>query len=455
MAETVLDELITRFRFKSDRKDIQKLEKGFASIKSGLSSIAAAAATIFGTGAFLGITANKLDELGKFADTLGISVKQLQELQFAAERAGVSTGDLRSSLLNVNKVIGESSRGYGIYAQVLARYGVSIRNQNGDLMTSFQLFKELNSVFSQLGTAQQFDLAQNLGLTPNTVKLLQQTPSEFNKLLKQADKLGLATRQSTENAAKFNDALANLKQSMFGLSSAITVAVYPVLVKVINFFTVMLERLNKHTTLLKVFGIALTALSTAFVVLKLRALAAWAAVFGPITLGAAALTALILLFQDVYYYMTGQISVTGKLINKFEQWIMHFKTIRILAHDIEKVWDNIANAIVKSVTEVEHLVDKMREFIHLKRDKGEEATPKQIQHLVNTVNQPLFSPLVSQVASAPSPGVNANKTVNFSVGGITVNAPTNNANEIANAVVGHMQVQFKKSVHDFDSGVQA
>ena len=452
---TVLDEFVTKFRFKSDRNEIKNIEKNVGHLKSSILQIGAAIAGVFGSGAFLGITAAKLDELGKFADTVGISVTQLQQLQFAAERAGVSTNDLRSSLLNINRVVGQSARGYGIYGQVLARFGVSIRDNSGRLLNSFKIFQELNKVFARLSTAQQFDLAQNLGLTPNTVKLLQQTPKEFNDLLRQAQQFGLASRRSTQEAAKFEDALTNLKQSFFGLASQIGVNVFPVMTKIIDFFTKIFVKLEKNSPLLKAFGISIATLSGAFALLRIRALAGWAAVFSPLVMGATALSAIILLLQDITRAFSGQKSFIYDLVKATIHWLTQIKVVKNVVNEVHMLWQRIVNTIGHAVNKVESLIGKTKNLLHLHRSN--QATAKQIRDLMKRPNQPLFPSIVTASANAAQQITNsaANKTITVTVGGINITAPNSNAEEISKKVSGEIRNHLRKTVYDFDSGVAA
>lgn len=450
---TLLDTFITKFRFKSDRNDLKNIEKGVGRLKANILEIGATIAGVFGTGAFLGITAEKLDSLQKFSDSIGISVGQLQELQFASERSGVSINDLRSSLLNMNRVVGQTARGYGIYGQVLARFGVAIRDSNGHIMSTFQIFQELNKVFSRLSRAQQFDLAQNLGLTPNTVKLLQQSPKDFENLIRQADKFGLATRRSTERAAKFNDALTDFKQTFFALSSQVAAAVFPVLTKVLEFFSKLLSHLQKNTILLKLFGIGLTSLATIFAVLKVRALMGWAAVFSPLVVGATVLTGIILLLQDITRWFMGQKSFIHDLIDAIINWARHTKAYQAILKDIRTAWNHILQPIDLAIKKVDELIAKTKSLLHIHR--GTSPTPQQMKQLMRS-NQALFSPFVTQQLNSISPRTtDPSKSINVTVGGITVNAPNSDATDISKKVSGEIRNQLRKTIYDFDSGIAA
>lgn len=455
--KTVLDELITKFRFDVDRTGLKTVERGMESIHASILKISATAAAVFGGGALLGVTAERLDNLQKFADTIGISVVQLQQLQFAAERAGVSTGDLRSSLLNINRVIGESARGYGVYAEVLARYGVSIRNARGNLLSSFDIFRELNQVFSKLGTAQQFDLAQNLGLTPNTIKLLQQTPKEFNETMKAATRYGVATRTATERAAKFEDSLANLKQEFFGLTSQTSAVMLPAFTKLIDIFSGFISILEKNAPLIKAITTAVAILSAAFAVLKLRAIVAWAAVFGPITAASAALAGIVLILQDIEQGLKGNHSVILGLFNATMKWIGSLHSVKIIIKSIYNAWVAVMHFVDYSINKIDTLINKMHSFLsltHLRRSLSSISAP-QINAMIRSNITPASTPsivqsqMVPQIKAAMSPP--ANKTVNVNVNGININAPNSDSQDISEKISGMLRVELKKSVIDFDS----
>ena len=425
---TILDTFVTQFRFKSDRSELKNISKGFDNLKSKLITIGATAVAVFSGGKFFGNLAENLDTLGKLSASLGISVEQLQQLEFAAKRSGVSVSDLEGSLINLNKVVGQSARGYGVYGEILGRFGVSIRDANGNLLNSFQLITELNQRFQKLTTAQQFDLAQNLGITPRTVKLLQQTPEEFNELIRRSKELGLVTAKNTKQAAEFEDALEDVKTSFFVLSTDIGARVLPILTKMIDAFIGFIDTLKKYPAVVKPVLVSIGAVAAAFTAMRIAAVLAWAAAFAPLTAIIAALSGAVLIIQEIFAELRTGRGIFIDLGKSTLLWLARLKPVQTLFMFLDKVVEDIAKVLGR-------LAGFSRKGINLITSILPRETPQ--------------SPSITQNQS-PTSIVRSN---NISIGGITIAPPSGNVRDISQSIVGELQNQLKNSVQNFDSSV--
>ncbi|MEE9451371.1 MAG: hypothetical protein V3V61_01280 [Gammaproteobacteria bacterium] len=424
---TILETFITKFKFESDRKGVQEVTSSLNSIKSELIKIGASIFAIISGGAIFGRLAESVDEMGKFSDSVGISVEQLQELEFAAKRTGVPINSLRMSLLGLNKVVGESARGYGIYGQVLARFGIRIRDSNGKILDTFKLMTELNRVFSGLTTAQQFDLAQNIGLSPALVRLLKKTPKDFDALIKKSKEFGTFTAVSAEKAAKFEDALTDLRTSFFELGVGLGTTVFPILTKVSNAFTELGEIMHKDSGLIKAVSVAIGLLSAAFLLLRSRAILAWAAAFAPIVGIVAGVTALVLAIQDIWTGIEGGDSVILGFLEKSKL--------------IMAAWEGIKIAVDK-------IISGIGKVISFTGSIGKSIEGK----LFGGLRSPsvITSPFVAAGGGSPS----SDRTFNLSVGGITIHTNNGDADKIGKAVTDGLRNQLKSSVNFLDSDIR-
>jgi hypothetical protein len=423
---TVLDTFITKFRYENDKKGLEEATRGITNFKNTILKAGAIILSVISGGAFVGHIAASVDEMGKFAESIGITVEQLQALDFAAKRSGVSTNTLHASLQSLNKVLGEASRGYGNYAQVLGRFGVDIRKNNGDLLNSYELLKQLNAVFQTLTTTQQFDLAQNIGLSPDTIKMLQRTPKEFDALLAKSKALGQVTTANTKAAAKFEDSLTDMKTAFFALSAQLSNSTYPILEKLLSWMTAFIEFLQRNPGLVYSIGIAIGVLTTAFVSMRIAAIAAWAAAFAPVTAAIAVITGLVLVIQDLWVAFKGGDSVLGGFIKKSQ-------TIQKIWHEITKGFEAASRAY--------------QSFLNFsKRNFNKIAHPDSLQLSGIPFRVPISH-------AAPASAGTSNKSVAINVGGITIHVPSGNPTDIANVVDDHLKNQLKNSVVHFDSEI--
>ena len=373
-------------------------------------------------------------------------------MQFAAQRSGVPVSSLRQSLLSLNKVVGEASRGYGVYGQVLARFGVSIRGSNGHLLNTFQLLTELNQTFQHLSVPQQMDLAQNIGLNASTVQLLQQTPKDFQAVIAKAHQLGTVTAKQAKISAQFNDELTNLKQVFFVLGTELATSVFPIFVKMGQGLEKLSQFLQQNIGLIKGFSVALGIVGTSLAAVSIAARIASISLRSLIIstgIGAlvVALTAVVLVVQDIITGLRGGQSV-------ILEWAKHSKTIQIVWRGIKTVIDSVIASIHKigSFFSSGHVLKSVVKGIFHKKSNASNSSGS------NQLASSALSPLGGRLGF-PSPlqsvaSTSQNRTQNVHVGGITVNAPGADVKDINDKIVGELNQRLKTAAVDFDSGIK-
>ena len=103
MADTVIENLITKLSFEFDEDKLEEFQDGVEKAAKGLVAVVAAAtAAATAIFAFTKSMADSNDELGKFAQRVGIDVQALQELGFVAELNGGSIDSMNNSLAAVS-----------------------------------------------------------------------------------------------------------------------------------------------------------------------------------------------------------------------------------------------------------------------------------------------------------------------------------------------------------------
>jgi len=318
---TVLDTLITRFGFETDKSGLDKAEQGLTDFKGAAIKVAAAVGAILGGVYFLKVIAEAADETLKWADSNGVVIESLGELEFATQRQGGSVEGLRSSLSNINRAIGEVSRGVGRAKIAFEDYGLSIKNSNGTTKTADELLVDLNRKFVTLSKAQQFDLATKMGIDKGTIRLLQTAPDEIAKLRREASKLGVLTRQDAMAAADYMDGLTNIGQAISALKFEIGGFFFGPLA---NFFKTMADGIALIKDNIQFVNIFIGVLGVLVAWYKRAAIWAaimWIASLGPIAAvvaGVALLAAgIALLVDDFIAFFNGQDSMIGDLVKKW------------------------------------------------------------------------------------------------------------------------------------------
>jgi len=200
-----LDDVDFKKKLTDNEKSVLKFSAAVATI--GAAATAAAVAT-----------ASWQDKTGKLAQSAGVSVSAFSKMAVAAEKSNVSQEELSKTLAKI-------SSGSPEVAKKLQAIGVSFTDASGKAKTSTQVFSEVADKVAKAGsTAEQSAIAvrafgdEGAALVP----MLASGARGLDEAASAATKYGsVVSEQAAEAAAKFNDDLADTKNALKGLTSAI------------------------------------------------------------------------------------------------------------------------------------------------------------------------------------------------------------------------------------------
>lgn len=346
MADTVIENLITKLTFEYDDKAIESFSKSLdTAVKTLTGVVAASAAAAAGIFAFTKNIAETNDELGKLSQRLGIDVTDLQELGYVAELNGSSIDTMNSSMENLSRITSETSMGMGAGVEAFGRLGVSVTDVEGRVKSADDLFVELADSISGLSSqAEKLELSQKLGIDTGLLLTLDQGTDALLRQKKEAQELGFAfDKNAAKAAANFNDSLLRLRKIITGVSNIIGTKLMKQITPVIEAFTkwfkanraLIQQRLEDVLTKLisiiqgvfnisiRVFGVinniikafggwenAIKLVAAGFVILNASALIL------PIILTTIA-AAILLLIEDFQKFYQGGDSAIGNLLERF------------------------------------------------------------------------------------------------------------------------------------------
>lgn len=182
----------------------------FAGIAGGL----AANASVRG----LSSLADELDRLGKTADRLDIDPNTLSALEFAAERSGVAVERMTASIETLQKRTGEAVQGLGQARAAFERLGISVEDFIR-LDAEQQLIVLADRISGVADEEERAALAAQL-FSKQNARLLQvigQGSGAFKELIARGKEYRTVTREQTEAAAAYNDALSNMSRQLDGI----------------------------------------------------------------------------------------------------------------------------------------------------------------------------------------------------------------------------------------------
>lgn len=204
----------------------EKASKSFKAFGSSLFSIKG---IIAGVG--FGLLVNKLknitlaqaelqDETIKTARAIGIEVESLTSLRRSAELGGAGVEDLDNGIRRLSRNIFDASKGTGEAVKAFDELDIKVTDSEGNLRSVDSVINDIADSFSKLedGTLKNAQAQLLFGRSgAKLINTLNQGSEALKEQRKEAERLGITfSRESAENAEKFNDALLDLQKTFQG-----------------------------------------------------------------------------------------------------------------------------------------------------------------------------------------------------------------------------------------------
>jgi hypothetical protein len=326
-------------KLKETDRSAKKTGDSFAAMAS---RAAAFLAPLIGLSAMKGAVvdfAAGADAAGTLAETLRMNVEELQAWQGAAARTGGSAEGLAGSAKNLNAALHDMGRGVGTEAGLtLRRLGISAREADGSLKTADKTLLELTDKFQGLSRERAMRLGEKLGLDEGTILLLMQGKKGVEDLLARQKELGLYSKKQAEDAKKFNNSWADMRQAFWSVAGVVISAVLPMFTAISGGLTTAALNVRRHKDLITGFFIALS------VIMGVLAIKTGLA-FAPFLLFAAIILALAgafaVAYDDVQNFLGGHDSMIGRL-SKDYPWLADL--VLDVVDTLERLW-RIAKAV--------------------------------------------------------------------------------------------------------------
>lgn len=214
--------------------ELSEVQTSLSDLGGKISKAAIVGVAAIGT-AFVGAAAGAFklaSDAGKLADDLitmsnqtGISTDKLQELEYAARFVDVPLETMTKGLAKVTKAIGESAKAGQDYIQIADGVTVAIKDSNGQLKSSEDIFYASIDALGQMTNETERDIAAQelFGKSFQEINpLIKAGSSELVTLAEEARNVGTVLSEDTlEAAGLFDDSMEKLKGSMKGVTATI------------------------------------------------------------------------------------------------------------------------------------------------------------------------------------------------------------------------------------------
>jgi len=234
---TVIDELVTILGIDLKAGVVPMVQK-FSSMVEGIATKAAWASTALmaaaTSAAYLATNANADSaEIEKFGRLTGISTKNLQGMTFAAEQAGGSAASLKQDLMDLTKSM--SSPIPGEFNHALFMLGIRTRDAKGQLRSADQLLLDIADKFQKMNKQEQLQWASKIGLSDDTLLMLQMGRKEIAAFQKEAEDIPvIIDERQLKDARDFTLSLTLLGRVLSYIKQEISSAAGPVVKQVVR-----------------------------------------------------------------------------------------------------------------------------------------------------------------------------------------------------------------------------
>src|SRR5688572_20395099 len=324
-----LREVLAFFGVEVETKELEKADGLVGQFSDKLLDFGKIVAGAFAVDAIVGFgkeLINQADELREAAIAVGAVPQELQRLEFAAGTAGIEMGALRASLQKFNKTAAQSAGGKGA-SDTFKKLGVELKNQDGSLKTSTQLFEESGAAISKIeDPIERAGLASDLfGRSyAKLLPLFAEGEEGIKKLKAEADALGFVFDDAFLNQSdEINDNLTKLKKGLTGIAVQALAPLLPDLVEFTQAGVRVVKQLVgwvRQTKILQAVTIGLTVKGVLALVKATGALitrfGGWRAVFARLLPFILKTLAPLLLLEDILVFLAGGKSLTGNLLDR-------------------------------------------------------------------------------------------------------------------------------------------
>lgn len=342
-----LREVLASFGFQVDQKAIADADTGVKRLTSSLGSIrdvlggAALALGIREVFSFAAESATALDTLDKFGAQVGINAREVAQWDLALQDAGLGLEEARSGLRDATKNIGESIRAGGDLATTLRRdLGVQLRDSSGEFRDQNELLTDATLGLANVeNAAKRAAIAEQLfgGAAGGFIRVAEAGTDALQAQREEFDKLNPDFEQQIENAKEAAAALDAYRKSTQAARNRVAGALLPIFTRLVTVFDRVVRVVLELTEGTGAIEIALIGLAATAAVAAGAILVAFAPVLLPILAIAAAITAVILVAEDLFQLFSGGESVIASLIDE----LLGVGAAEKIVEDLRDAWDAV------------------------------------------------------------------------------------------------------------------
>lgn len=336
---------------KKVKKELTEVEKQAQKTQNAMQDLTKRALGLFG--AYLTMSnalrfainrSAEIEDISNLSDSLGVAVENVDAFGQSISSMGGDAQAARDSLSNLAQAIGEATtKSDSEKGRLFARLGISLRDTSGAAKDAIQVMYDLSGAVEGMDRNQAIFSIKQLGISDQkTIEMILRGRQELERMMRVQRESGVITRESAEQARRYNEAVSTLRQGLGRTGDSLLDSFIPTLTKVVDWFTKLVNWFNEHKHFTAGVVISIGAVTAA---LGAMAFASWGAL-GPWLLIAAAIAAAAALFalayDDVMNFLEGNESLIGFIL---ENYPVVADIVGFLAETFTKGYWDIRNAL--------------------------------------------------------------------------------------------------------------
>ena len=346
---TIVDNLAKRFNVSSEA--VGKVFVGATLAAIGVMTVATHAAF-----AFAQSFAQQSEELRDVARDMRITTTQLQEFDHAASQSGVGVDRMRSGLAHFAEQLRAGERWGNSTTFLLRRLGINARDAAGHMRPMAEIMGDVAVALPRVESPfRRARVAVQL-FGESGRRMLDVLHGGAGGLDAFRDELaelgGGVTPEAAEAARRFAQAQERLARTTDSLRSVLATSLLPVLMWVTNAWTKAEAALAKLTRGTHVVDVVLIALGVTAAAVAAGLLVAWGPVIAPFLAAAAAVAALVAVFDDLWTFFEGGDSALGRFVDQ----LFGVGTAGQYVHELREDFDGLIDLISRGIGKVADFV---------------------------------------------------------------------------------------------------
>jgi hypothetical protein len=186
------------------------------------------------------------ESLVRLSQQTGVSTDYIQQMSFAVEQLGGESSSLKNDIIGLAKSM--TSPIPGQFNETLLMLGISARTAGGQMRNVEDVISDIAARFRGKSSIEAMQWGSKLGLSMDTIRLLQQGRIGVQQLREQLKYI--VPRETLDAAVKFNQAWKSTWTVTKALSTELAIGFMPALTKVFDRFNAWLK-LNRDLIGLK------------------------------------------------------------------------------------------------------------------------------------------------------------------------------------------------------------